>query len=160
MSKRLAQIALLLITSLTMLGAGSPANRFDKVGHNLMCTCSCGEILLECNHVGCPTSGPMIEELRTQLASGSPDKQIFHFFELKYGAIALASPMRGGFDRVAWVMPFAVLALGIAAAIWLTRHWHDRHTRAAALANPGNLPPPSPSEVLRERIRRDTDYDQ
>ena len=158
MSKRLAQIAILLLTTLTMLGAGTPSTRFDKIGHKLMCTCSCGEILLECNHVGCPTSGPMIDELNSHLAAGLPDHAIFNWFADKYGAIVLASPMRGGFDIVAWVMPFAVLALGIIAAIWLTRHWHDRHTRAAALANPGNLPPPTPSTDLRDRIRRDTTY--
>jgi cytochrome c-type biogenesis protein CcmH/NrfF len=158
MLKRLAQVALLSFTTFVMLGAGNPMYRFDKIGHNLMCTCGCGEVLLECNHVGCPTSAPMIQELRNQLASGLPDKQIFHWFEAKYGATALAAPIRGGFDIVAWVMPFTVLALGLAAAIWLLRHWRDRHTQTVAVAGLSGAPL-GHDTGLRDRIRRETTYE-
>ena len=33
-------------------GASDPSTRFTEIGHQLMCICSCGQILLECNHVG------------------------------------------------------------------------------------------------------------
>jgi cytochrome c-type biogenesis protein CcmH/NrfF len=156
--KRLAQVVVVIAATFTMLGAGNPLYRYDKLGHNLMCTCGCGEILLECNHVGCPTSGPMIQELRSLLARDLPDKEIFHWFEAKYGATALAAPIRGGFDIVAWIMPFAVLALGLTAAIWLLRHWRDRHTQTAALAGITGSAPSQTSD-LRERIRRETTYE-
>lgn len=158
MLKRLTQIALLVTVTLTMLGAGNPSNRFDKIGHSLMCTCSCGEVLLECNHVGCPTSGPMIDELRSHLAAGMADKDIFTWFANKYGAIALAAPIRGGFDLVAWIMPFAILALGLVGITWLLRHWRDRHASAAALPGSSQLPPHHASH-LRDRIRQETTYE-
>src|SRR5579875_637719 len=123
MPKRLAQIVVLLFASLTMLGAGDPSTRFDKLGHKLMCTCGCGEILLECNHMGCPDSPGLIEDLKAQVAAGGPNDRIFHWFANKYGPTVLAAPIRGGFDTVAWIMPFAMLALGLIAAIWLLRHW-------------------------------------
>ena len=45
--KRLAQSALLIVVAVTMLGAGTPDTRFDQLGHKLMCTCGCAELLLE-----------------------------------------------------------------------------------------------------------------
>lgn len=139
-----------------MLGANSPEHRFDKLGHNLMCTCGCSEVLLECNHVGCPVSGPMIAELHTQMATALPDAGILQWFAAKYGPVVLAAPIRGGFDLVAWIVPFAVLALGIAGVVSLVGLWRRRHTQLLAGAN---TPPDTVvNDSLRDRIRRDTDF--
>ena len=93
-----------------MLGA-EPSSRFNKVGHEMMCACGCGQVLLECNHVGCPDSDRMIGELRTQMAGGGTDTAILNWFAAKYGATILAAPIRGGFDNVAWIAPVAVFLL-------------------------------------------------
>ncbi len=129
MPKRLAQIAILLIASVTMLGAGSPSTRFDKLGHKLMCTCGCAEILLECNHMGCPDSPKLIADLHAQVDAGGSDSGILSAFAAKYGPIVLAAPIRGGFDLVAWIVPFAVLAIGLVGITWLLRHWRERHMK-------------------------------
>lgn len=156
MYKRALQLALLVFFAFTMLGAGSPSTRFDKIGHKLMCTCGCAEILLECNHVGCPNSSTEIAELHAQIDAGASNAQIFRVFAAKYGPIVLAAPMRGGFDDVAWIVPFAVLVLGILAIILLLRFWQRRHAR---------LYPPVPdapetrvATALRDRIRSETNY--
>jgi cytochrome c-type biogenesis protein CcmH/NrfF len=156
MYKRMVQIALIVFVAFTMLGAGSPSTRFDKVGHKLMCTCGCAEILLECNHVGCPNSSTEIRELHAQMDAGASNQQIFNVFAAKYGPIVLAAPMRGGFDDVAWIVPFAVLILGIAGILLLLRYWQRRHAR---------LHPATPetalsieAAALRERIRDETRY--
>jgi cytochrome c-type biogenesis protein CcmH/NrfF len=155
MFKRPIQLLLIVVIAFTMLGAGSPSTRFDKTGHKLMCTCSCAEILLECNHVGCPNSSAEIAELHTQIDAGASDATIFHVFAAKYGPIVLAAPMRGGFDDVAWIIPFVVLILGILAIILLIRMWQRRHARLA----PASFEAPTPeSEALRERIRNETKY--
>ena len=155
MYKRPLQLILTVIIAFTMLGAGSPSTRFDKVGHKLMCTCGCAEILLECNHVGCPNSSGEIAELHTQMDAGASDSQIFTVFAAKYGPTILAAPMRGGFDDVAWVVPFAVLILGVLAIVLLIRMWQRRHARLA----PAPIEAPTPkSEALRERIRKETNY--
>ncbi len=170
-SKRLLHLLLLAVASLTMLGASDPSTRFDRLGHQLMCTCSCGEILLECNHVGCPTSGPMITELHNLLGGGGAggggttvaasisNKSVLDWFASKYGPIVLAAPIRGGFDLVAWIMPFAVLAMGIVAVFYFAHLWKQRHAEAV-LAQPG-LPtyPTANTDSMRERIRRDTHYE-
>ena len=80
-----------------------------------MCTCGCGQILLECNHVGCPNSTGEIADLHAQLDAGASDAASSTSSSVKYGPIALAAPVRGGFDNVAWIVPFAFLLLGIIA---------------------------------------------
>jgi len=155
------QIALLCIVATAMLGAGQ--SRYDRLGHELMCSCGCGQILLECNHVGCVDSARMIVELRTQLASNASDTAVLQWFAAKYGATILAAPIRGGFDNAAWIVPIAVFLLatsGTVAGVWLWKR------RALSLAGPapviGDFPAPekiTPEEAaLRERIRRETEY--
>jgi cytochrome c-type biogenesis protein CcmH/NrfF len=153
MRKRLLQTFAICVFAVTMLGAGSPDARYDKLGHKLVCQCGCNQILLDCNHVGCPVSPVMIQELRNQVASGLPDSGVLNFFIGKYGPIVLSAPMRGGFDNVAYIVPFAVFALAIFGVALLMRFWKRRQ---------GNLVvagPAAPSDSLHDRIRRDTDYD-
>ena len=44
----------------------------------------------------------------------------------------IAAPTATGFNRVAWIMPFAVLALGIAFAVHVVRSWKNRPAPALA----------------------------
>ncbi len=155
MYKRSMQLLLVVFVAFTMLGATSPSARFQRLGHDLMCTCGCSEILLECNHVGCPNSTAEIADLRAQLNAGASDAAIFKFFVSKYGPTVLAEPVRGGFDDVAWIGPFAFLLLGIVLILFLLRVWQKRHARLAP-ALP-NLPPQT-VDALRERIRKETNY--
>jgi cytochrome c-type biogenesis protein CcmH/NrfF len=154
MAKRWLQLLLLAFCTFLTLGATDNSARYNRLGHGLVCQCGCGQILLECNHVNCPVSGPMVNELGAQLASGVSDARIMNWFVNKYGPIVLAAPTRGGFDTVAWVVPFAVLGLGAIAVIVLLCLWKRRQrpvTAAPAPALPSDL-------ALRDRIRRDTTY--
>jgi len=154
MYKRALQLVLIVFVAFTMLGAISPTARFGRLGHNLMCTCSCSQILLECNHVGCPNSTGEIADLHAQMDAGASDAAIFNFFSVKYGPIALASPVRGGFDTVAWIGPFAFLLLGIILILLLLRLWKKRHDRLTPVA----LPATPDADALRDRIRDETNY--
>jgi cytochrome c-type biogenesis protein CcmH len=155
MYKRALQLVLVVVVAFTMLGASSPSSRFERLGHDLMCTCGCAEILLECNHVGCPNSTGEIADLHAQLDAGASDAAIFKFFTTKYGPTVLAEPVRGGFDDVAWIGPFAFLLLGIVLVLLLLRYWKRRH----ALQGPALPDAPIPdAEALRERIRKETKY--
>jgi cytochrome c-type biogenesis protein CcmH/NrfF len=157
MPKRILHIVAICLFAITMLGASSPDKRFDKLGHNLVCQCGCGQILLDCNHVGCPVSPVMIAELKTQIASNLPDTGVLNFFITKYGPIALAAPIRGGFDNVAWIVPCVVFILAIFGVALLIRFWKNRHDRI--IPAPAGIPSLPSSESLQDRIRRDTDYD-
>jgi cytochrome c-type biogenesis protein CcmH len=155
MYKRALQLILLVVVGFTMLGASDPAAHFTRMGHNLMCTCGCSEILLECNHVGCPNSTGEIADLHTQLDAGASDKAVFKFFTTKYGPIALAEPVRGGFDTVAWIGPFAFLLVGGLLIFFMLRLWKARHARLAPVVTEPTTPD---ADALRDRIRDETNY--
>ena len=157
MRKRFLQALAACLMAVVMLGAGSGGSeaRFSRIGHNMICTCGCGQILLECNHVGCPVSGPMITELRQQMAAGLPDAGVFNWFAAKYGAVVLAAPIRGGFDRVAWVTPISVFLLATIGTGVLVRVWTRRRGPAVASSDgAGSLG----HSAMRDRIRRETEY--
>jgi cytochrome c-type biogenesis protein CcmH/NrfF len=142
-----------------MLGAGnSDESRFQKIGHNMMCACGCGQILLECNHVGCPDSARMIDELHDQIATGGSDQAVLAWFSAKYGAVILAAPIRGGFDNVAWITPIAFFLLATLGTAGLVRVWRARHP--ASVGPSAQIAGLSRSETdeLRERIRKETQY--
>jgi cytochrome c-type biogenesis protein CcmH/NrfF len=146
-----AQSVLLIIAVVFTTAAADTKARFDKLGHQIMCSCGCNELLLECNHVGCPNSDGMRQELMAGVDRGDSDKVIFAAFVQKYGPTSLAAPPIEGFNIVGWVMPFAVLILGIGATVLLVRKWRLR-----------SVPMPPPSSVahfsdIRERIRRETE---
>jgi cytochrome c-type biogenesis protein CcmH len=98
----------------------------------MMCVCGCNQILLECNHVGCRYSDRMRDELMAALDRGDSDDLTLQAFVQKYGTTVIAAPTNKGFNRIAWVMPFVALALGIGTVIFVVRAWKNRPTPALA----------------------------
>jgi cytochrome c-type biogenesis protein CcmH/NrfF len=147
------QAACLLLAATFLLGAAPNDVRFDKLGHKLMCRCGCNQILLECNHVGCSYSQKMRDELMAALEGPDSDDLVLQRFVQEYGAVVLAAPTATGFNRVAWITPFAALALGIFAVVWVVRRWKSGPPAPAA------APPGAPVELesFRERARRETE---
>jgi cytochrome c-type biogenesis protein CcmH len=139
------------------LGATDAGSRFNDLGHRLMCTCGCAQLLGECNHVGCPESGRERDELKALIADGKSDKEIMTWFSAKYGATMLAAPTTQGFDLVAWIAPFAVFGAALLGTILLVRRWSVGRTQAAAGADVGSLDPAE--QARREKIRRETGSD-
>jgi cytochrome c-type biogenesis protein CcmH/NrfF len=156
MLKRWMQAGAVALLGVVMLGAGDSSSRFNRVGHQMICVCSCTQILLECNHVGCPDSDRMIGELREQMAGGGSDTAIMNWFAAKYGPTVLAAPIRGGFDNVAWIAPLAVFLLATVGTGFLIRVWKLR----SGMRVVGNAPMmhDATNDALRERIRRETEY--
>lgn len=132
------------------LGASDSSARYDHLNHQLMCSCGCGQVLGECNHVGCPDSPVQLAELRTAMTAGLTDKQILDSFASKYGMTVLAAPTKEGFNLVAWIAPFAVFAAALLGTIFLVRHWNVGKAQAVASASTPEM------DALRERIRRET----
>ena len=153
---RTMQMLLVFTVALATIGAGDTSGKFSSIGHKMVCVCSCGQILLECNHVGCPDSDRMIGELRAQVAAGGTDTSIFNWFIAKYGPTVLAAPIRGGFDNAAWIVPVVVALVALFGTVFLIRRWKGRHMLAVAGA-PG-LPMTPGANNMRERIRRETEY--
>jgi cytochrome c-type biogenesis protein CcmH/NrfF len=155
MLRRWLQAAAVCLLGAVMLGAGDPSSRFNRIGHEMICVCGCTQVLLECNHVGCPDSDRMIGELRQQMTVGGSDTTILNWFAAKYGAIVLAAPIRGGFDNVAWIAPIAVFLMATVGTALLIRIWKLRSVPLLPISATGDG---AGSDAMRERIRRETEY--
>src|SRR5580692_4432590 len=152
--RRWMQACVVCLLAVVMLGA-DPSARFNKVGHEMICTCGCGQILLECNHVGCPVSPVMIGELHTLMDAGGSNTSILNWFVAKYGATVLAAPIRGGFDNLAWILPISLFLLGTIGTAFVVRAWAHRRKPTMAAAAPGFG---RVDDAMRDRIRRDTEW--
>ena len=145
------QAACLAVAVCFSLGASDSGSRYNNLNHRLMCTCGCAELLGECNHVGCQSSGQELAELTTGITDGKSDQQILDSFAAKYGATVLAAPTTHGFDLVAWIAPFAVFVAALLGTILLVKRWSAGKLEAAP-AIPVN-------DAVREQIRRETGGD-
>jgi len=153
--RRAFQCLLLSVAILIFSGASDPMTRFGALGHQLMCICSCGQILLECNHVGCPDSDGMRNELMAAVNRGDSDSLVQQAFVQKYGPTVLAAPTGTGFDRTAWIMPFVVLLFGFCLVIYVVRIWKNRP--APALADGLHPVRGAELEQFREQAGKETD---
>jgi cytochrome c-type biogenesis protein CcmH len=102
--------------------------------------------------MGCPDAPGLLADLHTQMDAGLGDRPILNYFAAKYGPTVLAAPMRGGFDDVAWITPFAALFFATLGVGLLIRKW--RVKTVAAPSDAAN----EPHDPLREKIRKETEY--
>jgi cytochrome c-type biogenesis protein CcmH len=153
--RRSAQAAVLALGVFVFLGAGDQSARVNDLGHRMMCVCGCNQILLECNHVGCAYSDRMRAELVAAVDRGDNDDLTLQGFVQKYGATVLAAPTKAGFNRVAWIMPYLVLVLGLATVTVIVRVWRSRPlvlpAGAVAAVHGVEL------EHFRDQARKDTE---
>jgi cytochrome c-type biogenesis protein CcmH len=151
-SRRLTQLLLVLSLTVLLMGASDSQSRFDAIGHKLMCRCGCGQVLLECNHVGCEYSTAMRAELTAGINRGESDNLILQDFVQKYGMVVLAAPPTSGFSRVAWIMPFVSLLAGLVLVVFVVRVWKSK-------TEPAPAPAASPAQMdgYRRRAREETE---
>ncbi len=155
-SRHRALKLILLCTALFMfMGVGGESARINDLGHRLMCVCGCNQILLECNHVGCTYSDRMRNELVAAVDKGDNDDLTLQSFVQKYGTTVMAAPTTTGFNRVAWVMPYLALVLGLVAVVFVVRQWRGRPLLLPA----GAVTPVRGVELerFRAQARKETD---
>jgi cytochrome c-type biogenesis protein CcmH/NrfF len=73
----------------------------------------------------------------------------------KYGPTVLAAPTTTGFNRLAWIMPFAALGGGILLTITIVRAWKHRPA-FPAVAAPANVSTAA-LDSLRHRVHEETE---
>ena len=136
-------------------------DRAKSVGTKLMCMCGCGQILTQCNHINCPSSGPMLKELDAHVAKGESDDLIIQDFVQEYGEKVMSEPPTKGFNSIAWYIPGVAFAIGLGIVVTLIRLWRQRDVaRLATVANAPHVAPTSASElrdVQLERARQQAD---
>lgn len=125
-TKRVRLILAVFAALLLLLGAGDDAARIDRLGHQMMCVCGCNQILLECNHVGCSYSTHMRNELTAAVTRGESDNGVLQWFIQTYGTTVLSVPTNTGFNRIAWIIPYLALVLGISLVVFIVWFWKKR----------------------------------
>jgi cytochrome c-type biogenesis protein CcmH len=93
----------------------------------------------------------MLGELRAAIASGDTNDAVLAAFQEKYGATALAAPMLTKFNMIAWIVPPALLVLGLAGTFMLVKKWRLRTVAMPAIEDDPE------SKELRDRIRKETE---
>jgi cytochrome c-type biogenesis protein CcmH/NrfF len=143
---------LVVLTALLAMGAGDDA-RFNNLGHKLMCVCGCNQVLLECNHVGCAYSDRMRGELAAGVERSESDDLTLQTFVQKYGPTVLIAPTSTGFNRVAWLVPYLALALGVISLVVLARNWSHRTQPVSNSASQT----PDTLDAYRRQARKETE---
>lgn len=105
-------------------GAKDPARAITS---QLICPCSCGEILSGCT---CDTGKAMQGFVSDQLRSGKGKEEITAQLVAKYGEVILGAPKAKGFNLIVWIAPFLATLVGFAIAAMILRRWVRRRAVA------------------------------
>ncbi|HEX6211692.1 MAG TPA: cytochrome c-type biogenesis CcmF C-terminal domain-containing protein, partial [Methylomirabilota bacterium] len=114
--------------------ARSPLEREMQKG--LICMCgTCGrQLLSECQ---CSYAFQQRAELASLVEKGLTEPQIIDYYIAKYGSQEpLAAPLDQGFNRLAWLVPYAMGVGGFALVGIVAVRWSRRRVATAAPASP------------------------
>ena len=140
-------------------------DRAKSLGTKLMCMCGCGQILTQCNHINCPSSGPMLKELDAHVAKGEAGDLIVQDFVQEYGEKVLSAPPTHGFNSIAWYIPGAAFVLGLGIVVTLIRLWRQRDVDRLAVVAASDTPSSAATaatelrRIQLERARQQADRD-
>ena len=130
MASRLRSVfALALVVALGVLplvAQQQQADRVKAIGGKFLCMCGCGQILTQCNHVGCTMSAAMLKELGQWVNRGDSEATITQAFVQEYGTTVYAEPPKSGFSLIAWAMPVIYFVVGAALVLLLISRWRKR----------------------------------
>ena len=155
--------ALAPIPALANESASGKKDPARAITSQLICPCSCGEILSGCT---CETGKAMQGYVDREIKAGKSKDQIEASLVNQYGEVILGAPKAKGFNLLVWVAPFLATALGFLIASVVLLRW-VRH-RAPAMpggavgpdGGPAGTGGPSATaeqdlEALRERAEAD-----
>jgi len=138
-----ATLGWMLVASITASPARSNEAASGKkdparaITSQLICPCSCGEILSGCT---CETGKAMQGYVDRELKSGKSKDQIEAALVNQYGEVILGAPKAKGFNLLVWVAPFLATAFGFLVASLVLLRWVRRRVPATAMV-PGETGP-------------------
>jgi cytochrome c-type biogenesis protein CcmH len=131
LKRRFRKLVILFVLFVPLALAADRNERIRELSPKFMCICGgCNQVLMNCNHIGCPSREAMLKDLGRQIDAGQSDNAVVGFFIDKYGESVLSAPPVSGFNLAAWVMPFAALAIGLLAAVYFLRQFRSKWSTA------------------------------
>ena len=132
--------------------AGTKADPVRAITSQLICPCSCGEVLSGCT---CETGISLKGYVGNELKAGKDRKAIEASLVAKYGEVILGAPKAKGFNLVVWVAPFVATLLGFGFATMILTRWVRRKGALAPAPAGGVAAAPLDSDsALAERRAR------
>ena len=125
MPRPVISVAVLLAASAA--SAAIPYSQLRQVADRVSCQCGCSYTVGSCNMLNCHFRDPVLQDIRTGLEEGTADDEVLEAVYAKYGTETRVEPRNQGFGRVGWIAPFATLALGLAAMVWVVRRWREEY---------------------------------
>jgi len=149
-------LAIVIFAVLPLL-AQQQADRVKQIGGKFQCMCGCGQILTQCNHVGCTMSASMLKELGVMVNRGDSEDKISQALVQEFGTTVYAEPPKSGFSLVAWLMPVFYFLVGAAIVVFFINKWRKQAPAPAAVAPAGVHISPEAYERARSQADRDTE---
>lgn len=147
-------LLVLLVSFYLVLFTAAGNDRYESVGGKIMCSCGCNQMLLKCNHVGCPDSDRMIRELKAQVANtANSDEDVLNWFRRTYGITVVVEPATHGFELTIWVVPPILVVLTVLLVVFLIRRWRMRAHAIQITEFAGN----PQLDAYRIRARKETE---
>jgi cytochrome c-type biogenesis protein CcmF len=100
----------------------------------ILCTCGCRRSLNNCGMPNCQGHASQTARLRALLAEGKDHDAVIAAFVKEFGGQdILSAPVDKGFNRLAWLFPYAIGATGAASVALVALRWSRRAGAADAL---------------------------
>ncbi|HEU4724143.1 MAG TPA: cytochrome c-type biogenesis protein CcmH [Candidatus Eisenbacteria bacterium] len=136
--------------------AGTKADPVRAITSQLICPCSCGEVLSGCT---CETGIALKGYVDREIKAGKGKDVIEAALIAKYGEVILGAPKAKGFNLVVWVAPFAATILGFGIATMILTRWvrRKRVVAAGAAGAPGAGTPSADASLEQLRARAEAE---
>jgi cytochrome c-type biogenesis protein CcmH/NrfF len=129
------------------------APSFQELEESLTCQCGCGLTVHSCNHLQCDSAMPLRAEIRAQMETGKDKDAILAYFAGKYGEKILSSPAARGFNVLAWVTPFILIAVGAALVGITVMRWTKRRRATPEGPAPAAHVPSPYDKILEKELK-------
>lgn len=129
MRRFVPSVLLLFLLAAPAASGAKPADPAHEITSNLICPCSCGEVLSGCT---CDTGKSMQATVENGIKTGKSKDQIVGALVSQYGEVIRGAPKAEGFNLIVWVAPFAATLMGFAIAFLILRKWVRRRGTLAS----------------------------
>lgn len=122
----------------------------DALEHRMRCQCGCTMDVFTCRTTdfSCRVSPSMHRDVMALVQGGYTPEEILDAFVKVYGERVLMAPPKVGFNRLAYVMPGFVIAVGAIALAVAIRRWRRPVPR------PAGVSPVSRVDATPEELKR------
>jgi cytochrome c-type biogenesis protein CcmH len=138
-------LAAIVALALATAAAAGPPNAADLEAELVCPVC---ETTLDQSNA--PIAERMKAYIRERIAAGDSEDEIKDALVAEFGPGVLATPPKGGFGLLAWLLPLVILAGGLVAVTLLARSW----ARGRASARPARPLEPELERRVDEALAR------